>query len=61
MDLDSKNKNLLAEEELLRIKGMGAGPVAQWLNADVLLLGSPGFTSSDPRCGHSTAWQAMLW
>ena len=40
----------------------GAGPVAQWLSSHVLLLGSLGFTGSDPGCGHGTAWQkAMLW
>ena len=34
-----------------------AGPVAQWLSAHVLLLGSPGFAGWDPGCGHGTAWQ----
>ena len=38
-----------------------AGPVAQRLSAQFLLLGGPGFTGSDPGCGHGTAWQAMLW
>ena len=28
--------------------------LAQW-------RGSPGFAGSDPRCGHGSAWQAMLW
>ena len=40
---------------------LGAGPVAQCLSSHVLLLGVPGFTGSDPGCGHGTAWQAMLW
>ena len=35
----------------------GAGPVAQWLSSHVPRLGGPGFASSDPRCGHGTAWQ----
>ena len=39
----------------------GASPVAQWLSSHVLLIGSLGFTGSDPRCGHGTAWHAMLW
>ena len=39
----------------------GASLVAQWLSAHVPLLSSPGFASSDPGCGHGTAWQAMLW
>ena len=39
-------------------KREGAGPVAQQLSSHVLLLGGPGFASSDPGCGHGTAWQA---
>ena len=35
----------------------GAGPVVQRLSTHVPLLGSPGFTGSDPRHGHGTAWQ----
>ena len=31
--------------------------MAQWLSSHVPLLGGPGFTSLDPRCGHGTAWQ----
>ena len=39
-----------------------AGLGAQWLSSYIPLLGSPGFTSSDPGCRHGTAWQkAMLW
>ena len=35
--------------------------MAQRLSVHVLLLSGPGFTSSDPGCGHGTAWQkAML-
>ena len=41
-------------------KKRGAGPVVQQLSAHVLPLGGPGFTGSDPRCRHGTAWQAML-
>ena len=40
---------------------LGAGPVAQGLSVHFPLLGGPGFTGSDPGCGHGTAWQAMLW
>ena len=40
---------------------LGTGPVAQRLSAHVLLLGSLGFANLDPRCGHGTAWHAMLW
>ena len=40
---------------------LGAGLVAQWLSSHVLLLGGPGFTGSDPGCGHGTAWHTMLW
>ena len=36
---------------------VGAGLVAQRLSSHVLLLGSPGFTGSDPGCRHGTAWQ----
>ena len=39
----------------------GARLEAQWLSLHVPLLGSPGFASSDPGCGHGTAWHAMLW
>ena len=35
--------------------------VAQQLSSHFALLSSPGFASSDPGCGHGTAWQAMLW
>ena len=35
----------------------GGQPVAQWLSSHVLLLGGPGFTGSDPRCGHGNTWQ----
>ena len=38
-----------------------AGPVAQRLSAHVLLLGGPGFATSDLVCGHGTTCQAMLW
>ena len=38
----------------------GAGPVAQRLSPHVLLLSGPGVASSDPGCGHGTAWNAML-
>ena len=31
--------------------------MVQWLSLHVPLLGGPGFASSDPRCGHGTAWQ----
>ena len=31
--------------------------MAQQLSAHVPLLGDPGFASSDPGCGHGTAWQ----
>ena len=31
--------------------------MAQWLRAHVPLLSSPGFATSDPGCGHDTAWQ----
>ena len=40
---------------------LGAGVVAQWLSVHGPLLGDPGFTGSDPGCGHGTAWQGMLW
>ena len=36
-----------------------AGPVAQRLSSHVPLR-RPGFTGSDPGCGHGTAWQAIL-
>ena len=36
---------------------MGAGLVVQRLSSHVLLLGGPGFASSDPGCGHGTTWQ----
>ena len=39
----------------------GAGPMAQRLSAHVALLSGPGFTGSDPGCGHGTAWHTMLW
>ena len=39
------------------LTGTRAGPVAQQLSLHVLLLGGPGFTSSDPGCGHGTTWQ----
>ena len=35
--------------------------MAQQLSSHVPLLGGPGFASSDPGCGHGTAWHAMLW
>ena len=44
-------------EFLIIEKRIGASLVAQWLSAHVPLLGSPGFTSSDPGCGHGTVWQ----
>ena len=35
---------------------------AQWLSKVCMFhFGGPGFTSSDPGCGHGTACQAMLW
>ena len=34
-----------------------ADPVAQRLSSHVPPLGGPGFTGSDPRYGHGTAWQ----
>ena len=40
---------------------LGAGPVAQRLSLLVLLLSGLGFAGSVPRCGHGTAWHAMLW
>ena len=40
---------------------MGAGPVVQRLRSHVPLLGGLGFGSSDPGCGHGTAWHTMLW
>ena len=42
---------------------IGACLVTQWLSSHILLLSGPGFTSSDPGCGHGTTWQkkAMLW
>ena len=36
-------------------------PVAQRLGAHVPLLSGPGFAGSDPGCGHSTTWHAILW
>uniref|UniRef100_UPI00358EEF11 hypothetical protein n=1 Tax=Klebsiella pneumoniae TaxID=573 RepID=UPI00358EEF11 len=38
-----------------KIQSSGAGPVAQRLSSHILLLGGPGFASSDPECGHGTA------
>ena len=38
----------------------GASPVAQQLSSYSPLLSGPGFVRSDPRCGHGTAWYAML-
>ena len=35
----------------------GAGLVAQWLSAHILLLSGPGFTGSDPGWGHGAACQ----
>ena len=48
---------------LFKIKQLkiGAGLEAQRLSAHVLLLGGPGFASSDPGCVRGTAWHAMLW
>ena len=37
-----------------------ASLVAQRLSAHVPIQW-PGFAGSDPRYGHGTAWQAMLW
>ena len=34
-----------------------ASPVVQRLSSHIPLLGSPGFASSDPGCGHGSAWQ----
>ena len=33
--------------------------MAQWLSADVLLLGGPGFAGSDPGFRHGTARQEL--
>ena len=46
----------LAHRSILKVF-IGASPVAQWLSSKVPILGDPGFTDSDPRCGHGTAWQ----
>ena len=55
---NSKYKQRLSA---LKKKSVRASPVAQQLSVHVPLLGSPGFTGSDPGCGHGTAWHAMLW
>ena len=48
----------MEEKELNQVEcGEGAGPLAQRLGSHVPLLGGPGFASSDPGCGHGTAWQ----
>ena len=44
-----------------RKKEGGASPVARHLGLHVPLLCGPGFASSEPGCGHGTAWHAMLW
>ena len=43
------------------LKTNGQGP-APWPSGEVRMLcfSSPGFTSSDPRRGHDTTYQAML-
>ena len=43
-----------------REENTGAGPVAQRLSVHIPLLSGPGFTGSDPGCGHGTTWHAML-
>ena len=54
--------NILPLREGLPKKSVSrAGLVVQWLSAHVPLLGGLGFASSDPGCGHGTAWHAMLW
>ena len=40
---------------------VGASLVAQRLRSHVLILGGPGFASSDPGCYHGTIPKAMLW
>ena len=41
---------------------VGMGP-ALWHSSEVrtFCLGGPEFAGLDPRCGHGTAWQALLW
>ena len=41
----------------IKLLGIGAGLVVQWLSTHVLLLGGLGFTGSDPGYGHGIAWQ----
>ena len=43
--------------QLFKVSCVVAGLLAQWLSSHVPLLGGPGFTGSDPGCGHGTAWQ----
>ena len=43
----------LEHQTIIRVAGL----VAQRLNSHTLFLGGPGFTGSDPRCGHGTSWQ----
>ena len=49
------------EGESTKITNRGASLVAQRLSSHDPLLGGPGFASSDPGCGHGTAWHVMLW
>ena len=54
----AKLENLSVREGVfIRSVLVGAGLVARRLSSHVPLFGSPGFTGSDPGCGHGTAWQ----
>src|SRR3712207_7858730 len=44
----------------LRIYGVGAGPMAEWLSSCAPASEAQGFASSDPGHGHGTARRAML-
>ena len=46
----------------IEIEKSNGGP-ARWCSGSVhtFCFGGPGFASSDPRCRHGTACQAMLW
>ena len=56
------NDASFTQEKTRGLERLRTGP-ARWRSSSVRTFhfGSPGFARSDPRYGHGTAWQAMLW
>ena len=53
-------RNNGVHENLLKVQGLGAGPVAEWLSSRTPLQPAQCFVGSNPGRGHGTAHQTTL-